>query len=220
MRQTAVVAIFLGMLVVACSTSTNPPATPDAPGASPTGAPTETPPDQTTDAPAGTPTAIPPDATDAAPEPTPDANPPLWRTAVLREVVTGTDFRIDDLRGQVVVIETMAIWCTSCRAQQREARTALASFDSSNVFYLSLDVDPNEREDELATYSAQQEFDWHFAVASPEVSRSLAEQFGDRVLSPPSVPIIVIGPDGSLVTNHFGHLSADELAGLLQQAAI
>jgi hypothetical protein len=218
MRRTAVTAIVLGMLVVACSTAANPPTPTLAPSATPIDTPTDNPPDQATDAPAGTPTATPPDATDAEPEPTPGANAPLWRTAIMRDVVSGAEFRIDDLRGQVVVIETMAIWCTSCRAQQREARTALASFDSSNVFYLSLDVDPNEREDELAAYSAQQEFDWHFAVASPDVSRSLAEQFGDRVLSPPSVPIIVLGPDGSLVTNHFGHLSADELAGLLQQA--
>ena len=218
MRRTAVTAIVLGMLVVECSTAANPPTPTLAPSATPIDTPTDNPPDQATDAPAGTPTATPPDATDAEPEPTPGANAPLWRTAIMRDVVSGAEFRIDDLRGQVVVIETMAIWCTSCRAQQREARTALASFDSSNVFYLSLDVDPNEREDELAAYSAQQEFDWHFAVASPDVSRSLAEQFGDRVLSPPSVPIIVLGPDGSLVTNHFGHLSADELAGLLQQA--
>ncbi len=134
----------------------------------------------------------------------------------MTDVVSGEQFTIDGLRGRTVVIEPMAIWCVNCRLQQREAKAALDSFDSSNVFYLSLGVDPNEREPELADYSVRQEFNWHFAVAPPEVSRSLADEFGAQILSPPSTPLIVIGPDGNIVEQHFGHYGAAELAQLLQ----
>ena len=34
-------------------------------------------------------------------------------------------------------------------------------------------------------------------MASREVARALAESFGDQVLSPPSTPKIMIGPDGT-----------------------
>jgi len=139
-----------------------------------------------------------------------------WRTATMRDVVTGEEFRILDLDGRVVVIETMAVWCVNCRFQQLEAQAALETVDSPNVFYLSLDVDPNERAADLADYARREGFDWRFAVASPEVSRSLAASFGDQVLSPPSTPLIVLGPDGELIERHLGIMSADDLAALFR----
>ena len=141
----------------------------------------------------------------------------VWRTATLRDVVTGEEFRIQDLQGKVVAIEAMAVWCTTCRTQQLEAQAALETVDSSNVFYLSLDVDPNERADDLADYARREGFDWRFAIASPEVSRSLAASFGDQILSPPSTPVIVLGPDAQLIEKHFGIKSADELATLFSE---
>jgi len=224
MRLLAVTAFALMLVAGACAPAGSSGAASDAPTDSPAPATVQpTPPGQS-------PTDQAAPATDPKPgtEPTPGAEPtpaspdpaaPVWRTAVLRDVVSGAEFRIDDLRGQVVAIEPMAIWCVNCRLQQREARTALASFDSSNVFYLSLDVDPREREPDLAAYSAAQEFPWHFAVASPDVARSLADEFGDQVLSPPSTPLIVIGPDGDVVHQSFGSMAAADLAQLLQQSA-
>lgn len=105
----------------------------------------------------------------------------------------------------------MAIWCTNCRAQQNEARTALASLGRPDIVYISLDVDPNETEPDLAVYADTREYPWHFVVAPREVSRSLAEVFGDQVLSPPSTPKIVIAPDGSTKVS-FGLKRADDLA--------
>lgn len=58
-----------------------------------------------------------------------------WRTATLRDVVSGEDFRIADLQGKVVAIEAMAIWCSTCRIQQLEAQAALAEVDSPDVVY-------------------------------------------------------------------------------------
>jgi thiol-disulfide isomerase/thioredoxin len=127
-----------------------------------------------------------------------------WRTASLRDVVTGEEFRISDLEGKVVAIEAMAIWCSTCRIQQGEAQAALDQVGSADVVYISLDVDPNEREADLAAYSEREGFTWRFAVASPEVSRSLAATFGDQILSPPATPLVILGPDGTLIEKHIG----------------
>jgi hypothetical protein len=141
----------------------------------------------------------------------------VWRTATLHDVATGEDFRITDLEGKVVLIEAMAVWCINCRMQQLEARAALAEVDSSGVVYLSLDVDPNERAEDLAEYARREGFTWRFAVASPDVSRSLAATFGEQVLSPPATPLIVLGPDGQLIDKHFGIKRAGDLASLVRE---
>jgi thiol-disulfide isomerase/thioredoxin len=140
-----------------------------------------------------------------------------WRTVSLQDVVTGQEFRISDLRGKVVAIEAMAIWCSTCRIQQGEAQTALEKVASPDVAYISLDVDPNERAEDLAAYAQREGFAWRFAVASPEMSRSLAATFGDQILSPPATPLIILGPDGQLVEKHIGIKGTDDLAAQFKE---
>ena len=140
-----------------------------------------------------------------------------WRTTKMRDVRTGKEFTIDELRGKLVAIEPMAIWCSNCRIQQREVATALAATPPDGVVYVGVDVDPNEQPDALAAYSAKEGFDWTFVVASREVARSLAAAFGDQVLSPPSTPLILVGPDGAVIDVHFGIRSASELTALFAQ---
>ncbi len=142
---------------------------------------------------------------------------PTWRTSALVDVRTGEPFSIDGLQGRLVAIEPMAIWCTTCRIQQQEAATALAAIASDDLVYVGLDVDPNEPADALAEYADVQGFDWPFAVASPQVSRSLAATFGDQVLSPPSTPLILVGPDGELIDVHFGIRDSNALEAFLRQ---
>ncbi len=139
-----------------------------------------------------------------------------WRTTTLRDVRTGQEFTIDQLKGKLVAIEPMAIWCSNCRIQQHEAAAALAATPSDKLVYLGVDVDPNEQPDALAAYSRQEGFGWTFVVASREVARSLAATFGDQVLSPPSTPLILVGPDGAVIDVHFGIRKADALAALLR----
>jgi thiol-disulfide isomerase/thioredoxin len=140
-----------------------------------------------------------------------------WRTAALRDVVTGEEFRIKDLEGKVVAIEAMAIWCINCRMQQLEARATLEDVGSPDVVYVSLDVDPNERAEDLADYARREGFGWRFVISSPEVSRSLAATFGDQILSPPATPLVLLGPDGQLIEKHVGIKGADDLAALIEE---
>jgi hypothetical protein len=163
----------------------------------------------------GTPTAA-PTTTDAAsqspaPTATPAADADPWRTAALTDVRSGDVVSVESLAGKLVVVEPMAIWCTSCAAQQNELRSALETLDRpTEVVAVSLDVDPFEHAADLAGYADQRGYPWHFAIAGPDVSRLLAEAFGDSVLSPPSTPKIVVAPDGTAEII-FGFRSADEL---------
>ncbi len=140
-----------------------------------------------------------------------------WRSAALRDVVSGESFRIQDLEGKVVAIEAMAIWCVNCRVQQGEAQVALQQVDSPDVVYISLDVDPHEREADLAGYARREGFEWRFVVASPEVSRSLAATFGDQILSPPATPLVLLGTDGGLIEKHIGIMGAADLEALIEE---
>jgi thiol-disulfide isomerase/thioredoxin len=138
----------------------------------------------------------------------------LWRTTPLRDVRTGEAFTIDELGGRLVAIEPMAIWCSSCRTQLREAMAALEATSSSDLVFIGVNVDPNEAPEALARYAQREGFPWPFVVASPDVARSLADTFGAQVLSPPSTPMILLGPDGELLDLHFGIRRTDELIAL------
>ena len=98
--------------------------------------------------------------------------------------------------------------------QQSDALTALGQLDRSKVTWLSLDIELSETPEALKDYSRQQGFDFRFAVASRDIAIALAAEFGDLVLSPPSTPIIVVGPDGSVELTGFGHKSIDEIIAL------
>lgn len=151
-------------------------------------------------------------------DPAPSGDPAAaWRTSPLTDVRTGETFAVADLAGKLVAIEPMAIWCSNCRIQQREAAAALAALASDDLVYVGLDVDPNEQPGDLAAYSEDEGFDWPYAIASVEVARSLAAEFGDQVLSPPSTPLILVGPDGTLIEQHFGIRRAAELEALFRQ---
>ncbi|MDH4333982.1 MAG: hypothetical protein OEW24_01780 [Chloroflexota bacterium] len=130
---------------------------------------------------------------------------------VLIDVRTGGEFTIGQLAAeQPVLLETMAIWCTNCRGQQRQVVDAhdLVAFHS-----ISLDVDPNERPHDLAEYADREGFDWPFAVANADLARQLRDRFGAAVLNPPSMPKILFRTDGSVELIGLGtQLNAAEVA--------
>jgi len=145
--------------------------------------------------------------------PLPSGDDPL-RSVVLRDVRTGAEFTIGELAAsRPVLLETMAIWCTNCRGQQHQVVDAhfLADFES-----VSLDVDPNERPDDLADYAEGEGFDWRFAVADAELARMLRDRFGTAVLNPPSMPKILFRTDGTVELFGLGQqLSAADLAAMV-----
>src|SRR3989304_1566675 len=100
----------------------------------------------------------------------------------LTDVRPGERFRIADMAGRVIVIEPMAVWCTNCKAQQREGATLLAELPDGA--WIALDIDPRESPDLLAGAAAERGHPFRWAIAPAELSRGLAAHFGTLRLNP------------------------------------
>jgi thiol-disulfide isomerase/thioredoxin len=211
----AVLALVAATLALgACAAAS--PAAPASPA--PTTAATPLP----TAAPATTP--APPDAASQPPAATaaPSASPAAvldapWATAELVDVATGEVFTIAGLAaaGRPVIVETMAIWCTNCLAQQQRIEEALEKEEPGAAAYVVLTVDPSEDAAKLARYREQHGFAGIYAVAGRDVARALADEFGDQVLNPPATPVVIVSPAGQVTLTAFGPKSADDIAALV-----
>ena len=149
---------------------------------------------------------------DAAAGPQEEVETPGWYAAGLVNAATGEQFSIRDFDGKVVLVETMAIWCTTCRAQQGEIAALHEKLGPRDDFVsLTLDIDPNENQSDLKSYIEQNGFDWWYAVAPAEVSREIGNLYGDQFLNPPSAPILLIDRQGAAHPLPFGVKSADDL---------
>ena len=152
--------------------------------------------------------------TDAMMNETPEAmmESPAWFSVALTNAQNGTTFTINDFNGKVVLVETMAVWCSNCRNQQNEIKALHEQLGMQDDFVsVSLDIDPNESFDILKSYLNTTGFDWLYAVAPAEVSRDIASEFGDQFLNPPSTPILIVDRHGIAHELPLGLKSADDL---------
>lgn len=137
---------------------------------------------------------------------------PAWLSASLTNVRTGENFMISDFKGKVVLVENMAIWCTTCKKQQTLVK-ALHETSGMNKDLVSvgLDIDPNENASDLKGYIENNGFDWIYAVAPQEVARELGNVYGAQFLNPPSAPILIIDRKGQVHPMPFGIKSVEDL---------
>jgi thiol-disulfide isomerase/thioredoxin len=142
---------------------------------------------------------------------------PAWFGAVLTNVSTGETFTINDFKGKVLLVETMAQWCPTCKKQQIEVKSLHEKIGMpTDLVTIALDIDPNEDSDTLKTYAANNGFDWIYAVPSAEVSREIGNLYGNQFLNPPSAPILIIDRKGEVHPLPFGIKSADDLIKAIQ----
>jgi hypothetical protein len=70
---------------------------------------------------------------------------PDWFHAELVNVATGEPFRIADYQGKVVLVETMAMWCSNCLKQQQQVKALHDLLGERDDFIsVGLDIDINE----------------------------------------------------------------------------
>ena len=142
---------------------------------------------------------------------------PAWFSTSLTDARTGQNFNINDFQGKVVLVETMAIWCSNCLRQQGEVKKLHEQLGVRDDFIsIGLDIDPNEDIEALKSYVENKGFDWWYAVPSADVSREIASLYGDQFLNPPSTPIVVIDRHGEAHPLPFGIKSADNLMQAIQ----
>jgi thiol-disulfide isomerase/thioredoxin len=142
---------------------------------------------------------------------------PTWFSVALTDVRTGQTFSINDFKGKVVLVETMAIWCSNCLKQQTQVKALHGLLENRDDFIgIGLDIDPNENTDALKGYVENKGFDWYYAVSPADVSREIASLYGDQFLNPPSTPIVVIDRHGESHALPFGIKSAEDLLQAIQ----
>ncbi|HAE60201.1 MAG TPA: hypothetical protein DCG54_12040 [Anaerolineae bacterium] len=142
---------------------------------------------------------------------------PAWFGVQLTNVRSGETFSINDFKGKVVLVETLAMWCPNCKQQQMQVQ-ALHDLLGDNPDFVSigLDIDPNENADDLKTYTDSNDFDWVYAVAPAEVSSELSNLYGAQFINPSSTPMLIIDRKGEIHLLPFGIKSAEELMEALE----
>jgi thiol-disulfide isomerase/thioredoxin len=144
---------------------------------------------------------------------------PAWFDTELINAATGETFRMADFSGsgKVVLVETMAYWCSNCLQQQKEVKQLHELLGMRDDFIsLGLDVDPNEDVGTLKSYLERNQFDWIYSVVPAEVSAELAALYGDQYLNPPSTPMLIIDSHGEVHLLPFGIKTAADLQAALQ----
>jgi len=142
---------------------------------------------------------------------------PAWFSAALTDVRSGQEFTISDHKGKVLLVETMAIWCTTCLAQQKQVVALHGLLGERDDFQsIGLDIDPNENSGDLQTYVERNNFDWVYAVSPAAVSSEIGSLYGDAFLNPPSAPMLIIDRHGEVHPLPFGVKSAEDLQDALE----
>jgi len=146
------------------------------------------------------------------------ADLPAWQTLPLSDARTGDTFRLADFAGKTVFVEPMATWCTNCRQQLNNVRSARASLATEDVVFVALSVETTIDDATLASYADTAGFDWLFAVSTPELLNELAAEFGQTIANPPATPHFIIRADGTYTDLVTGIDPAGEIVALIEAA--
>jgi cytochrome c biogenesis protein CcmG/thiol:disulfide interchange protein DsbE len=122
--------------------------------------------------------------------------------------VPGSDqpVRLSDLRGQPVLVNFWATWCTPCRTEMPDLQ---AAYDTEGVIVLAV----NSQESEAAVVSFMDEFGLTFPAAL-DLDGSVREHYG--VIGLPAT--FFIDADGILRARNFGPVYGDLLAAGIEAA--
>lgn len=77
----------------------------------------------------------------------------------LKDIATSKNFRISDFSDKPVLLESFAVWCPTCTAQQKVTKKFHEEVGDS-VISISLDTDPNEDESRVLEHIEKNGFNW------------------------------------------------------------
>ncbi|MDP3449310.1 MAG: hypothetical protein Q8R87_01930, partial [Anaerolineaceae bacterium] len=78
---------------------------------------------------------------------------PTWLTSELVNIKTGETFKLTDFAGKVVLVENLAMWCSSCLKQQEQVKLLHEQLgEDSGLISIGFDVDQNEEAEDLKKY--------------------------------------------------------------------
>jgi hypothetical protein len=133
-----------------------------------------------------------------------------WKAVPLRDASTSGIFRVQDLAGRPVLLFCFTTWCSICTAQQNEIKRLQAM--SPGLFTaVGIDIDPYENEDVVRKHQSDNRFYGLYAVAPPEMTYALTDEFGMDIITPASAPMLLICSNGTVTRLGRGAKSAEVL---------
>ncbi len=141
---------------------------------------------------------------------------PAWMEIEMTDVATGDTFKISDFKGKTILLESFAVWCPTCLAQQKEIKK-VKQVGGENIIHISLDTDPNEDEDKIREHIERNQLDWYFAVSPVELTQALIDEFGLNFVSAPRAPVVLICEEQSTRFLRSGIKSAEELISEIEE---
>ncbi len=162
--------------------------------------------------------SVSPDTAGVAPTTAPSglSERPQWFGMEMTDVRTNETFTINDFAGKVVLLETMAVWCPTCRKQGDEVlRLHELLGNPDDLVSISLDTDMGEDAALLKEYADTLGYDWNIALAPLLVARALGNLYSAQYLNPPELPMLVIDREGTVFGLPYGVKSAESLKGVV-----
>jgi len=68
-----------------------------------------------------------------------------------------------ELQGKTVVITSSAAWCATCVAEAEEFAKAYLEFSDDDVFFLTVDIDPRNSDDDILEFQSNTNTPWAYA---------------------------------------------------------
>lgn len=119
---------------------------------------------------------------------------PEWMQKTLNDVSTGEAFSIGQF-DKPVLLESFAVWCPTCTTQQKEIKKMHEDVGDS-IISISINIDSQEDQEKIQSHIDKHDFDWYYAVAPTDLTRSLKDEFGSSILVAPRAPMVLVCPNG------------------------
>jgi thiol-disulfide isomerase/thioredoxin len=105
------------------------------------------------------------------------------------------EFSLSDFRGKYVLLDFFAIWCTPCKMELSHLKDLKHQL-GDEIVIISLDVDPEETEQQVKDYKQANGMDWIVARDTEYLSMPY------RVSALPT--LVLIDPSGNIVNTYVG----------------
>ncbi|WP_455369436.1 TlpA family protein disulfide reductase [[Eubacterium] cellulosolvens] len=107
----------------------------------------------------------------------------------------GQKFSLSDFKGKYVLLDFFAIWCTPCKIELAHLK-GLKNQLGDEIVIISLDVDPEETEQQVKDYKQANGMDWIVARDTEYLSMPY------RISALPT--LVLIDPSGNIINTYVG----------------
>ncbi|MEP7270548.1 MAG: TlpA disulfide reductase family protein [Acidobacteriota bacterium] len=127
---------------------------------------------------------------------------------VLNEAVAkpdGTEFKLADFAGKVVLVDIWATWCPPCREQAPQLAKLSQKYRDQGVEVVGLSVNEKKDQAEVLDFVKQAGMTYTVGYAGDRVSAAFLSGTEDETGQPPIPQLFVFGKDGRLVEHLVGY---------------